>query len=116
MSVMRLCLLHVLLLVAVCPAQEKRQPRVDVRVDSKIVTYLHELTLRPQGTGKGLLLGVPLPMTIEGRQKLLHVRYSTRPQWELLEGENLYAIFAGTNLTAPIKLTIEADVEIYRYD
>jgi hypothetical protein len=116
MSAMRLSLFHVVLLVTVCSAQEKPQPRVDARVDSKIVTYLHELTLKPQGAVQSFFLVVQLPMTIEGRQKLLDVRYSVRPQAELKKGDNLYAMFAGTNFTTPIKLTIEADVEIYRYD
>jgi hypothetical protein len=115
MPILRLSLLYTVLVVAVSPAQQS-QPRFNDRPDAKIATYSQEFTVTPTGVTQGFIFATHLPMTAAGRQKLLGVRYSVPPQGEVAKANRLYAVYTGTNLRAPIKVRLEVDVEIYRYD
>ena len=72
--------------------------------------------MTPKGVTKTALLTAQFPQTLPGRQRVSDIRYSVRPQREMDGPNTLYAQFAGVNITAPIQITIEVDLETYRCD
>jgi transglutaminase-like putative cysteine protease len=68
-----------------------------------------------QGTEKAVLTAL-VPKTIEGRQKILKVQYSPRPEREFEEKGNKYARFVLLRPAGVQVVTIDVDAELYRYD
>jgi transglutaminase-like putative cysteine protease len=68
-----------------------------------------------QGTEKAVLTAL-VPKTIEGRQKILKVKYTPRPEREFEEKGNKYARFALVRPVGEQLVTIDVEAELYRYD
>jgi hypothetical protein len=84
--------------------------------DAKSVSCVFQYTMTPKGTTKTALLTAQFPQTLPGRQKVTDIRYSVKPQQEIDGLNTVYAQFAGLNMTSPILVTVEVDVETYRCD
>jgi transglutaminase-like putative cysteine protease len=68
-----------------------------------------------QGTEKAVVTAL-VPKSIEGRQKILQVKYSPKPEREFEEKGNKYARFVLNNPAGVQVITADVEAEIDRYD
>jgi transglutaminase-like putative cysteine protease len=92
--------------------QETDDPSADARRVSFTLQY--RITGK-QGTDKAVLTAL-VPKTIDGRQKILKVRYSQQPEREFEEKGNKYASFVLLRPAGLQVVTINVDAELSRYD
>jgi transglutaminase-like putative cysteine protease len=63
-----------------------------------------------------VILTTLLPQTIPGRQRVLAVKYSRRPEKVFEKNDNKYAVFVIEDVSKPVEIAITIDAEIYRYN
>jgi len=57
-----------------------------------------------------------IPKTVEGRQRVIDLRFSPEPIAVYDDGDNRYAIFSFPSPTADLEVKISGEIELYRYD
>ncbi|HMF14567.1 MAG TPA: transglutaminase domain-containing protein [Gemmataceae bacterium] len=77
-------------------------------------TVTYRITGR-QGTEKAVLTA-PVPKSIDGRQKIVSVKYSTKPEREWEEKGVKYVRFVLNKPTGLQVVTLDVEAELYRYD
>src|SRR5262249_16901103 len=92
-------------------AGDQTAPAEGCRV-SFTVTY--RITGR-QGTEK-VVLTAPVPKSIDGRQKIVSVKYSTKPEREWEEKGVKYVRFVLNKPAGLQVVTMDVEAELYRYD
>jgi transglutaminase-like putative cysteine protease len=68
-----------------------------------------------QGTSKVVVTAL-MPKSIEGRQKIVKIKYAPKPESEFEENGNKYARFVLNNPVGLQVITAEVEAELYRYD
>jgi transglutaminase-like putative cysteine protease len=78
------------------------------------LTLQYRITGKP-GTDRVVLTAL-VPKTLEGRQKILSVKYSVRPEKEFEENGNKYARFALEKPAGLQLVSVNVAADLYRYD
>jgi transglutaminase-like putative cysteine protease len=77
-------------------------------------TLSFRVTGKP-GTDKAVVTAL-MPRTIEGRQKIVRIKYTPKPESEFEESGSKYARFVLNSPVGPQVITAEVEAELYRFD
>ena len=80
------------------------------------VSFTLQFVITPESDTQQTVLTFLVPANLEGRQKVVQLKYSRRPTSEFSQGGNHYARFLLNNPRTPIKIRMDAELVLYRYD
>lgn len=83
---------------------------------SSTVSFIVRRQFSVSGTITDLRLTCCIPKTIEGRQRVIDIRFSPQPLAIYDAGENRYAVFYFANPAGDLEVKVSGEIELYRYD
>src|SRR5262245_37992460 len=112
----RLVCVAIVTVCLVLPISVRGQAPAGQTAETRRVSFTlsYRITGQP-GTEKAVVTAL-VPKSIDGRQKILKVKYSQRPEREFEEKGNKYARFVLLEPAGVHTVTMDVDAALYRYD
>lgn len=85
-------------------------------VEGKRVSFTLKFVVTPKGKTTYATVTAQIPQTIEGRQKIIKIKYSQEPRAEFARDGCRYVQFIVYTPQRPVTITIDVEAEIYRSD
>lgn len=83
--------------------------------DARTVSFSLKFTVEPKPKADRVVLTVLVPHSLEGKQKILQMAYSHKPDKQFTDKGNSYVRFV-LDVTAPVEVVVRVDAELYRHD
>lgn len=84
--------------------------------DARTISFSLKFTVEPKPKAGSVVLTALVPHTLDGKQKIVHMTYSHKPDKQFTDKGNSYVRFVLENVSAPVDVVVRVDAELYRHD